>query len=88
VVLASIEFIMNSYPAYTAERGDIHQVVAYAVQMKATKAMLIYLSNLSKSVHANVGDVSVQSVVFDIGLHDLGGYSFLRELEEALASSD
>jgi 5-methylcytosine-specific restriction enzyme subunit McrC len=66
---------------------DISKVVAYAVQMNAPLAILIYPSTLSHPTRTKVGDIVVQTVVFDINNDDLGGASFLRELDQLLAMS-
>jgi 5-methylcytosine-specific restriction enzyme subunit McrC len=62
------------------DAADIQQVTAYAVQLNAPKAILIYPSSQTQPIEARIRDISVKSLVFDISREDLGGDAFLREL--------
>jgi 5-methylcytosine-specific restriction endonuclease McrBC regulatory subunit McrC len=62
------------------EEADISQVTAYAVQLNAPKAILIYPSSQTQPIEVRIGDISVQSLVFDVSRQDLGGDAFLGEL--------
>jgi 5-methylcytosine-specific restriction enzyme subunit McrC len=62
------------------DESDISQVTAYAVQLHAPKAILVYPSSQTQPIEVRIGDISVQSLVFDISREDLGGNAFLREL--------
>jgi len=67
------------------EESDIQQIVAYAVRMNTKNTFLIYPSAVTKSVVLHVGDVSVHSLTFDIGIDpDEGGRLFLEELSRAI----
>lgn len=67
------------------EEADIQQIVAYAVRMNTKNAFLIYPSGDTKSVTLHVGDVTVRSLTFDIGVDpDEGGRLFLERLMEQL----
>ena len=69
------------------EETDIQQIVAYAVRMKTANAFLVYPSTTTQSLSMKVGEVSVQSLSFDIGKEpDEAGRSFLDSLNEALAA--
>ncbi|MFQ6079991.1 MAG: hypothetical protein ACE5NJ_12790, partial [Thermodesulfobacteriota bacterium] len=69
------------------EESDIEQIVAYAVRMNTKNAFLIYPSSTTKSVTLHVGDVSVQSLTFDIGMDpDEGGRLFLKKLREKISA--
>jgi 5-methylcytosine-specific restriction enzyme subunit McrC len=62
------------------DEADISQVTAYAVQLHAPKAILIYPSSQTQPIGVKIGDISVQSLVFDVSSKDLGGDVFLSEL--------
>jgi len=62
------------------DQADISQVTAYAVQLHAPKAILIYPSSQTQPIEVRIGDISVQSLVFDISTEDFGGDAFLSEL--------
>jgi 5-methylcytosine-specific restriction enzyme subunit McrC len=60
---------------------DIQQVVAYAVELGAEEAFLIYPSALSRPIEAKVGSIRVRSVTFDLALdQNLAGSVFLSSL--------
>lgn len=64
---------------------DISQVTTYALQMKAPKAILIYPSLQTQPIEVQIGEISVQSLTFDISRDDLGGDAFLSKLVNAVA---
>jgi 5-methylcytosine-specific restriction enzyme subunit McrC len=63
---------------------DVYQIATYAYQMKTPKAILIYPSGRSESYEANIRDISVQTVVFDISQDDIGAKKFCKDLAIAL----
>jgi 5-methylcytosine-specific restriction enzyme subunit McrC len=67
------------------DEADISQVTAYALQMHAPKAILIYPSSQTQPIEARIGDISVQSLIFDIRRQDLGGDAFLSKLMSIVA---
>jgi len=62
------------------DQADISQVTAYALQLNAPIAILIYPSSQTQPIDVRIRDISVQSLVFDISREDLGGDAFLNEL--------
>jgi len=66
------------------DESDISQVTAYAVQMQAPKAILVYPSFETQLITVRIGDISVESLVFDITREDMGGDAFLSELLDAV----
>jgi len=66
---------------------DIQQLVAYAVQMKTTKAILVYPSQKTHSDWVKVENIYVHSLVFDIEKDiEESGSDFLARLEVILTS--
>jgi 5-methylcytosine-specific restriction enzyme subunit McrC len=61
--------------------ADIQQIVAYAVELGANQAVLVYPSPATRPIRIDVGPVEVRTVVFDIGA-DLrfAGPSFVSQL--------
>ena len=66
------------------DESDISQVTTYAVQMQAPKAILVYPSFETQLITVRIGDISVESLVFDITREDMGGDAFLSELLDAV----
>ena len=66
------------------DEADINQVTAYALQMDAPRAILIYPSTETHRMEGRIRDISLQSLVFDISRNDLGGDVFLNELLNAI----
>ena len=68
--------------ASTADTGDVHQAVAYAVSVGAGKSVLVYPSDVWPALDVSVGDVHVSAVSFDLGTAcvDEGGRSLLDAL--------
>jgi 5-methylcytosine-specific restriction endonuclease McrBC regulatory subunit McrC len=67
------------------QADDIHQAVAYAESLGLSKAFLVYPSQTSSGFWVKVGDVCIQSLVFDVSSPSMGGNKFLMDLEAALA---
>ena len=67
------------------EEADIQQVVAYAVRMETNRAFLVYPSEATERFTIQVGNVLVQTLVFDLGgeLRESGA-DFMRYLREIL----
>ena len=66
------------------DESDISQVTTYAVQMQAPKAILVYPSFETQPITVRIGDILVESLVFDITREDMGGDAFLSELLDAV----
>jgi 5-methylcytosine-specific restriction enzyme subunit McrC len=70
--------------ASSPSNEDIYQILTYSHQMSCPKAILVYPSGTSECFEAQMQDISVQSVVFDISQDDLGGTKFSKDLARAL----
>jgi 5-methylcytosine-specific restriction enzyme subunit McrC len=61
--------------------SDVQQVVAYAVELGAKRAILIYPSTETKLISFKVGPIEVSTATFDLSLNpDVAGEAFLAQL--------
>ena len=66
-------------------QSDIQQIVAYAVEMRTTKAILIYPVETISPVDLMVGDINVRSLYFDLNTDlDQSGKALLGILDSIL----
>jgi 5-methylcytosine-specific restriction enzyme subunit McrC len=71
--------------ATRASSDDVAQIIAYATTMSSTHAILVYPTTLSRPVNIVSGNVTVTSMLFDIGLEpDVAGTQFTAELRTLL----
>ncbi len=71
------------------DEADIQQVVAYAVRMGTSRAILIYPSTFTRMLTLQVGNVRVQTLVFDLdGDLNESGELFKKQLLQGIDQED
>jgi 5-methylcytosine-specific restriction enzyme subunit McrC len=85
IAVLDTKYKATKYPTAT----DIQQVVAYAVEMGVNRAFLVYPGKNSQAIKAQVGDIEVNSVSFDLSTNlTEAGLSFLEDLVSMLATNN
>ena len=83
VAVMDTKYKVGEFPA----EADLQQVVAYAVEMGASRAFLVYPSSAGANLRARVGHIMVEGLVFDIGADYLQeGLRFREALLERLTA--
>jgi 5-methylcytosine-specific restriction enzyme subunit McrC len=81
VAVLDTKYKRTSFPS----QSDIQQIVAYAVEMRTTKAILIYPIETISPVDLMVGDINVRSLYFDLNTDlDQSGKALLDNLDSML----